>query len=67
MFCRKCGKELPEGAGFCPECGNRTAAPQPAQNQPAQSQWQPSEAPKIQPSPKQTANTGSNTTADYTK
>ena len=25
MFCRHCGKELPEGAQFCPSCGN--AAP----------------------------------------
>ncbi len=21
MFCQNCGKELPEGAAFCPECG----------------------------------------------
>lgn len=23
MFCTKCGKELPEGAKFCPKCGNK--------------------------------------------
>lgn len=21
MFCRKCGKSIPEGSRFCPECG----------------------------------------------
>lgn len=28
-FCNKCGKQIPEGAAFCPSCGNRmeTAAP----------------------------------------
>ena len=27
MFCKKCGKELPEGTKFCPSCGtNQTAA-----------------------------------------
>ena len=25
MFCQNCGKELPEGAGFCPECGAKVA------------------------------------------
>lgn len=24
MFCAKCGKELPNGASFCPNCGNQT-------------------------------------------
>ena len=23
MFCSKCGANIPEGATFCPECGNR--------------------------------------------
>lgn len=22
MFCSKCGKEIPSGAAFCPDCGN---------------------------------------------
>ncbi len=25
MFCQNCGKELPEGAAFCPECGAKVA------------------------------------------
>ncbi len=25
MFCQNCGKELPEGAAFCPECGTKVA------------------------------------------
>ena len=24
MFCSSCGKELPEGAYFCPKCGARS-------------------------------------------
>lgn len=27
MFCTKCGKELPEGAVFCPFCGQKQGAP----------------------------------------
>ena len=27
MFCIKCGKELPEGAVFCPFCGQKQGAP----------------------------------------
>lgn len=26
MFCRNCGKEIPDDAEFCPECGTETAA-----------------------------------------
>lgn len=26
MFCVKCGKELPEGAAFCPYCGHKQGA-----------------------------------------
>ena len=26
MFCAQCGKQLPEGAKFCPECGYRLTA-----------------------------------------
>lgn len=25
MFCKNCGKELPGGVGFCPECGTKIA------------------------------------------
>ncbi len=28
MFCDQCGKEIPEGAAFCPHCGAKTDAPQ---------------------------------------
>lgn len=24
MYCRRCGNELPNGAAFCPQCGNET-------------------------------------------
>lgn len=27
MYCPKCGKELPEGAQFCPNCGNNVSPP----------------------------------------
>lgn len=27
MYCSKCGKELPEGAQFCPSCGNPVSPP----------------------------------------
>lgn len=27
MYCSKCGKELPEGSQFCPNCGNSVNAP----------------------------------------
>lgn len=29
MYCRKCGKEIPDGSAFCPECGT------PANDKPA--------------------------------
>ena len=32
MFCGKCGTQIPDGAAFCPSCGNAVAA-QPAVNQ----------------------------------
>ena len=30
MFCQNCGKEIPEGAQFCPNCGAPVGAPAPA-------------------------------------
>ena len=27
MFCRSCGKEIPENTSFCPHCGASQAAP----------------------------------------
>ena len=32
MFCPKCGKQLVEGAAFCPGCGSPVQSTQPAQN-----------------------------------
>ena len=26
MFCKKCGKELPDGTKFCPSCGTNQEA-----------------------------------------
>jgi hypothetical protein len=39
MFCQKCGKELPDQAAFCPQCGHpvRAAATAPAAVSPAAS------------------------------
>ncbi len=28
MYCKNCGKEIPEGAKFCPACGTATGAAQ---------------------------------------
>lgn len=32
-FCTYCGKELPDGATFCTECGAKTNEPSPAPQQ----------------------------------
>ena len=45
MFCTNCGKQLPDGARFCHECGTAQAVQQPAQ-QPIQ---QPTQQPVYQP------------------
>lgn len=31
MYCTNCGKEIPNGAAFCPECGEAQNAPLPKQ------------------------------------
>lgn len=40
MYCRNCGKELPEGSKFCPSCGSATAPEQSGTRSPAPS-WGP--------------------------
>ena len=27
MFCSNCGKQIPDGSAFCPECGTKLTAP----------------------------------------
>ena len=58
MFCKNCGTEIPEGAGFCPSCGTPAGADapktagEPAQptQQPAQPRLPlPTESPKLPP------------------
>ena len=34
MFCSKCAAKIPDGSLFCPECGQKLAAEQPAGQQP---------------------------------
>lgn len=38
MFCKKCGKELKEGAKFCVSCGNPVGVVKPTVNQPTTNQ-----------------------------
>lgn len=49
MFCRNCGKEIPNGAAHCPYCGVALVAPQPAPQQ----RPQPAPQPVPQPRPQQ--------------
>ena len=57
MICNKCGKEIAQGAKFCPYCGEKVEQPQAevqvqAQPQPqAQVQPQPEPQPEVQPQP----------------
>lgn len=49
MFCSNCGKQIPDGSGFCTYCGARQGAAAPRQDQPrpaAPGQAQQSPAPK---------------------
>ncbi len=47
MFCRNCGKEIDDGALFCPHCGSQTLNP---------SGTQPQAQPQVQPMTQQTVN-----------
>ena len=50
MFCFRCGQELPEGAKFCPSCGqSQTIDTQPAQAEAPQAQPVQAEAPQAEP------------------
>ena len=42
MFCRYCGKQIPDQAHFCPYCGNKNQAsfPQPGQEQQSRQEQQ---------------------------
>ena len=33
-FCTNCGSQIPDDTKFCPECGEKVAAPQPRPTQP---------------------------------
>ena len=49
MFCFRCGQELPEGAKFCPSCGqSQTIDTQPAQAEAPQAQPVQAEAPQAE-------------------
>ena len=50
MFCFRCGQELPEGAKFCPSCGqSQTIDTQPAQAEAPKAEPVQAEAPKAEP------------------
>ena len=51
MFCYLCGKELPDGARFCPACGAKAAAPtaKPAPPQPTAESIAPPSQPSATP------------------
>lgn len=44
MYCRQCGSELPEGSGFCPNCGRAYKA-KPSENSPVNAASLPTEKP----------------------
>lgn len=52
MFCDKCGQQLPDGAAFCGNCGNRIGEPAPAQPQAADTA--PVQTPAAAAKPKET-------------
>jgi len=39
MFCQKCGTQVPEGAAFCPSCGQASQTSQASQNPPPPPQY----------------------------
>ena len=45
MYCIKCGKEIEEGAAFCPACGASQQPQQPPVQQPVQNWQQPVQQP----------------------
>lgn len=49
MFCTNCGKQLPDGARFCHECGAPQAVQQPTQQPAQQPIQQPTQQPVYQP------------------
>ena len=57
MFCSNCGKEIPSGAAFCPNCGAKVSAPEPpgsAYPPPADSAGESSAGPVAEPHPSKT-------------
>ncbi|MEE5992660.1 MAG: zinc ribbon domain-containing protein [Oscillospiraceae bacterium] len=55
MYCTKCGKQIPDTAAFCTECGSpvtRTPQGNFTQSEPQQTQYYPNDAADVMPAPK---------------